>query len=143
MYQHIMVPIDGSKQSLLAFKKAVCLAKQTQASLLLVHIIDTRNYQSILTYDASLAKESKEESEKQMTDCYHYAKEQGIQNIETVIKFGSPREEICYHLPEKYHIDYIMMGATGLNVVERLLLGSVSDYVTRYAPCDVTIVRTK
>lgn len=143
MYHHIMVPIDGSKQSLFALHKAVILAKETKAHLLLVHIIDTRNYQSMLTYDASLAKEAKEESQKQMDEYYQYAKNHGVEHVDFVVDFGSPREEICYHLPEKYHIDYIMMGATGLNAIERLLIGSVSDYVTRYAPCDVTIVRTK
>ena len=35
-----------------------------------------------------------------------------------------------------------MLGATGLNAVERLFIGSVSEYVIRHAPCDVLIVRT-
>ena len=35
-----------------------------------------------------------------------------------------------------------MLGATGLNAVERLFIGSVSEYVIRHAICDVLIVRT-
>ncbi len=35
-----------------------------------------------------------------------------------------------------------MMGATGLNSVERFLIGSVTSFVTRVAKCDVLIVRT-
>lgn len=35
-----------------------------------------------------------------------------------------------------------MIGATGLNAVERLLIGSVTEYVTRTAACDVLVVRT-
>ena len=35
-----------------------------------------------------------------------------------------------------------MIGATGLNAVERLLIGSVTEYVTRVADCDVLVVRT-
>ena len=35
-----------------------------------------------------------------------------------------------------------MLGATGLNAVERLFIGSVSEYVIRNADCDVLIVRT-
>ncbi len=35
-----------------------------------------------------------------------------------------------------------MIGATGLNAVERLLIGSVTEYVTRTADCDVLVVRT-
>ncbi|EPC76844.1 Putative universal stress protein, partial [Lacticaseibacillus paracasei subsp. paracasei Lpp71] len=40
------------------------------------------------------------------------------------------------------NIDLIMIGATGLNAVERLLIGSVTEYVTRNALCDVLVVRT-
>ena len=38
--------------------------------------------------------------------------------------------------------DLIMIGATGLNAVERILIGSVTEYVTRTAICDVLVVRT-
>ena len=36
-----------------------------------------------------------------------------------------------------------MMGSTGLNALQRTLLGSVADYVVRIAPVDVLLVRTK
>lgn len=142
MYHHIMVPIDGSTQANMAFYKAVIAAKEMDASLLIVHIIDTRNYQSIITYDSGLAKEAKIDSEMQMKEFLDYALSHGVSKVETLIKFGAPKEEICYHLTKDYDIDYIIMGATGLNAFERLVLGSVSDYVIRHAPCDVTIVRT-
>ncbi|MCP6726407.1 universal stress protein [Klebsiella pneumoniae] len=45
-------------------------------------------------------------------------------------------------MPEKMHADLIMIGATGLNAVERILIGSVTEYVTRMAICDVLVVRT-
>ena len=35
-----------------------------------------------------------------------------------------------------------MLGATGLNAVERLFIGSVSESVIRNASCDVLVVRT-
>jgi len=35
----------------------------------------------------------------------------------------------------------IIVGATGLNAVERFLIGSVSESVARYSKCDVLIVR--
>ena len=38
--------------------------------------------------------------------------------------------------------DLIMIGATGLNAVERILIGSVTEFVTRTAICDVLVVRT-
>ncbi|RKJ47427.1 universal stress protein, partial [Butyricicoccus sp. 1XD8-22] len=38
--------------------------------------------------------------------------------------------------------DLIVCGATGLNAVERFLIGSVSEAIVRSAKCDVLVVRT-
>ena len=62
-------------------------------------------------------------------------------NVKTILRFGSPKVEIAKNIPKEHHIDLILLGATGLNAVERILIGSVSEYVVRNAPCDVLIVR--
>lgn len=49
---------------------------------------------------------------------------------------------IAKQIPQDKAVDLIILGATGLNAVERLFIGSVSEYVTRNALCDVLIVRT-
>ena len=33
--------------------------------------------------------------------------------------FGSPKEVMSHELPEKYNVDLIMVGQSGLNAVER------------------------
>ena len=42
-YKHILVPVDGSKEAELAFKKAVAVAKRNGADteLRLLHVVDT------------------------------------------------------------------------------------------------------
>ncbi|MFP9068907.1 universal stress protein, partial [Enterococcus faecalis] len=55
---------------------------------------------------------------------------------------GSPKQIIAREIPEDNQVDLIMLGATGLNAVERLFIGSVSEYVIRNAACDVLVVRT-
>ena len=42
-----------------------------------------------------------------------------------VLAYGSPKNIIAKELPKEYNIDLIMLGATGLNAVERLFIGSV------------------
>lgn len=42
---------------------------------------------------------------------------------------------------EEYAADLIVVGAQGLNAVQRFLLGSVSEKVMRLAPCSVLVVR--
>ena len=41
-----------------------------------------------------------------------------------------------------HHNDLIIMGATGMNAVERMLMGSVTAYVNQHALSDVLIVKT-
>ena len=57
-------------------------------------------------------------------------------------EFGSPKVIVAKQIPESENIDLIMLGATGLNAVERIFVGSVSEYVIRHARCDVMVVRT-
>ena len=71
------------------------------------------------------------------------AKQAGVEQVTTVLEFGSPRQKIPKEIAKKYDIDLILTGATGLNAVERVMLGSVSEAITRTAPCDVLIVRSE
>jgi nucleotide-binding universal stress UspA family protein len=53
---------------------------------------------------------------------------------------GEPAEEIL-RLAKERPAEMIVVGARGLGVVKRLLLGSVSDMVLRAAHCGVLIVK--
>ena len=68
-------------------------------------------------------------------------KEQGLEDVEVHARFGSPRTVIAREFPADHQTDLIVMGPTGLNPVERVLVGAVTDYVTRAAQCDVIIAR--
>jgi len=57
------------------------------------------------------------------------------------IEYGSPKVTIAKKLAPNHNVDLIVCGATGLNAVERFFIGSVSESITRYAKCDVLIVR--
>lgn len=69
------------------------------------------------------------------------AKQTGLTDVDIHIRFGNPKTVIATDFPHDHHNDLIVIGATGLNAVERVLVGSVTEYVNRTAPCDVLIVR--
>jgi len=54
--------------------------------------------------------------------------------------FGDPADAIVKEA-EAVGADLIVVGARGLNALERALLGSVSTKVVHNAPCDVLVVR--
>ncbi|MGX6980008.1 universal stress protein [Vagococcus elongatus] len=142
-YQRILVAVDGSETAELALAKAIHIAKQNSAKLVIAHVIDTRAFQNISSYDDDMAERASVMAQQTLEEYLQLAKERGVKNVEGVIEFGSVKKILAHELPEKYHIDLILLGATGLNLVERFLLGSVSQYVVRHTTCDVLIVKDK
>lgn len=63
-------------------------------------------------------------------------------DIDYHIRYGSPKRIISYDFVKDHGNNLIVMGATGLNAVERMLMGSVTEYVNQHAMADVLIVRT-
>jgi nucleotide-binding universal stress UspA family protein len=139
-YANILVAVDGSDESKKALQKAIDVAKKDQAKIYVAHVIDTRTFATIEQYDRAIVTRA-EEYAKEMLAGYKVAVEKaGIEAI-TVLDFGSPKVKVSKDIAIKYNIDLIITGATGLNAVERLLIGSVSEYIARNSKCDVLIVR--
>ena len=141
-YKTVMVAVDGSSEAELAFKKAVNVANRNEGKLVIAHVIDTRAFQTVSSFDGMLAEQATEMAKQTLADYSAYAKEHDCHDITTVIEYGAPKPLIAKQLPEEHNVDLIMLGATGLNAVERLFIGSVSEYVIRNAACDVLVVRT-
>lgn len=59
---------------------------------------------------------------------------------QTRLEFGSAREVICA-VAEEVSPDMLVVGSHGRGNLERLVLGSVSDYVVHHAHCPVLVVR--
>ncbi|MBU8916735.1 universal stress protein [Bacillus sp. FJAT-29953] len=141
-YQHILVAIDGSKEADWAFKKGIEVAKRNNSSLLLVHVIDTRSFALIEAYDTVVGERAEKLAKDMLENYQKQAEDAGLSNVQYEIDFGSPKVRIPRDLAIKHNVDLIICGATGMNLVERFFIGSVSEHITRYAPCDVLIVRT-
>ncbi len=141
-YSKILVPVDGSNEARLAFEKAIDVAKRNRAQVLIAHIIDTRVLQTPTGFEGNFNEEIQRQTENLFQEYRQYAQEHDFNDIDFVLEYGSPKVYISKNIPKDYQIDLIMMGATGLNAVERLFIGSVSEYVIRNASCDVLVVRT-
>ncbi|MGX7417527.1 universal stress protein [Carnobacterium gallinarum] len=145
-YQRILVAIDGSKEAELAFQKAVQVALRNHSALLLVQVIDPIVFQSYAGSEELMTEQIVQEVSQQvkqtMEEYLKVAKEQGVTDVRYTIEYGSPKHKIAKELTEEQQIDLIMIGATGLNALERFFVGSVSGYVIREASCDVLVVRT-
>ncbi|HZG70526.1 MAG TPA: universal stress protein [Chondromyces sp.] len=141
-YQNILVAVDGSKEAEWALKKAIAIAKRNRATLNLVHIIDTRSYATAEAYDRSITDRAEKYGNGLLDGYKKEAEAAGIEDIHTFVLYGSPKTIIPRDAAQKTKADLIICGATGLNAMERFLIGSVSEHITREANCDVLVVRT-
>lgn len=142
-YQNILVGVDGSDQAREAFEKAVEVAKRNNARIILACVIENQTYNVVgyTTMNAELMQNETDEVEDMLKEYKEYARAAGFTNVETVVSFGSPKAVMIDELAPKYQVDLIMVGQSGLNAVERFMMGSVSSYIIRHAPCDVLVVR--
>ncbi|MCB5070872.1 universal stress protein [Streptococcus mutans] len=140
-YKNILVAIDGSYESELAFEKGVSVALRNDANLLLTHVVDTRALQSVATFDAYIYEKLEQEAHSVLDDYENQARERGLEKVRQIIEFGNPKSLLATEIPEREHVDLIMLGATGLNAFERLLIGSSSEYILRHAKVDLLVVR--
>jgi len=65
----------------------------------------------------------------------------GIEDIEVRVIAGEPASALC-GLATELGARAIVLGTRGRGGLTRALLGSVSDYVVRNAPCTVVVTRT-
>ena len=152
MYNHILVAVDGSDTSNLALREAIKLARDQQALLRLVHVVDeSPAYMAIdnsTIQDPELMAEVKkalhEAGQNVLAASAAVVREAGIE-AETVLKVVEtigPR--ICDAIEEEavgWPADIIVIGTHGRRGFRRLLLGSVAEGVARITTKPVLLVR--
>ncbi len=136
-YKTIAVAIDFSKQSLKAYDRAIKLAIEYGATLQLVNVIDTKSFGAVTAYDLKYAEKLKEENFTKIEKLRIEAQAAGVTEALANVETGSPKS-ILTQLPT---VDLLVCGATGLNQIEKMVLGSVAERIVRLASCDVLIVR--
>ncbi|MCP3025437.1 universal stress protein [Halobacillus sp. A5] len=140
-YKNIVVAVDGSETAEVAFKKAIDIANRNDAQLILSHVVDTRAFSTVEAYDRSLAVRAEKYAKELLEEYQQKAENAGVKNVTVDIEYGSPKVKIAKDVAPKFKADLIICGATGLNLMERFFIGSVSEHITRYAECDVLVVR--
>ena len=61
--------------------------------------------------------------------------------VEMVLKEGQVPANVIIAEAQEGKFDRIVIGSTGKNALEKVLMGSTATKVVAYAPCEVTVVR--
>ncbi|MBP2097963.1 universal stress protein [Enterococcus rivorum] len=136
-YKNILVAVDGSTASNIAFKEAIYIAKRNNAKLYVAQVINNKlNYLPKESIDILV-----EDCKNLFQELKDQAKNLDFEDVHSVIEVGSPKEVIATSIPKRENIDLIVLGATGKHFISGALMGSLTYHVAIHAECSVQIVR--
>lgn len=142
VYKNIISAVDGSDNSRKSFLKAVEVARNNECKLILVSVIDTSKNAAGVRYGVDLIEQATKDITKKLNEFIAESESKyGFTNIEILIQQGYPKSALVDVIIPHYNADLIVVGASGFNALERILIGSISEHISRYAPCDVLIVK--
>ncbi|MGX7092983.1 universal stress protein [Hutsoniella sourekii] len=139
-YKKLLVAIDGSPTSDLAFKRAVELAKEFEAHLEIVHAVEDLTTASPHDEFRAVLDIYRKKGQSLLADYQGQAEKLACPSFDLELLIGDPRFQIVKYAKEQ-DCDLILVGSTGKGALQKMLIGSVSDYITKHAACDVLIVR--
>lgn len=134
--QHcVLVPVDFSESSIAALRQAVAIARQHQAELIVLHVVELPKavpYVVGMVESLAAVHERAVQALDQLLDSIDLPQP----SAQRVVLTGRPDEQIAAQA-RKLDADIIVMGMLGASGLRRLLLGSTTERVLRDAPCPV------
>ncbi|MFW6017366.1 MAG: universal stress protein [Halapricum sp.] len=138
-FDRILVPTDGSKAAASATEHAIELASAMGAELHALSVVDTGAFSPDVRSER-LANAGQSHASEVVETVEQAAEEHGFGSVTTHVESGSPAEQI-HEVVDQEDIDAVVMGTTGRQGVERILLGSVAEKTVRSVPVPVITVR--
>ncbi|MEF8780562.1 MAG: universal stress protein [Haloferacaceae archaeon] len=142
MYEAILIPYDGSDEAKRGAEHGIELAAALGSTVHAMYVIDLPGApRSVyVREDEEELRENYREYGEEVTDeICEMAAEEGL-DCETVIKTGSPAEEIVDYADETEEVESIVLGSAYKGTLGGLL-GGTADKVVRSAPVPVTTYR--
>ncbi len=143
LYSKILIAVDNSEFSIKAAQNGFKLAKQLDATVALLYVVDTTK--AVANIDTGVYPEQalfllKKEAEQTLN------KLADMNDGDTeVIKFmpqGIPTKDII-KTAEKWEADLIVLGTHGRTGLMHLLVGSVSESIIRHSKIPVMVFPSK
>ena len=145
LFRNILVPYDGSKYSLHAFKIALNMAQRYDSRITILTCLAKPEYRGIWYYDARYTKAILKKEEKAARENISKMIEPIKKRTDILINFKIiPAVSIANKITsfaKSHKIDLVVMGSHGRTGFDKVILGSVAHGVSQKVHCPVMIVR--
>ncbi len=145
MYKHILCPVDGSTTSNCGMMEAIHLAKDQNAKLRFLHVIDmyfpildaTGDFNVVYIDDVL-----RENGKKVLKNAEVVAHKAGVEADSRMVEaIGGRVSKFVMQQVKEWPADLIVMGTHGLRGIERLVMGSDAETIVRTSLVPVLLVR--
>jgi nucleotide-binding universal stress UspA family protein len=145
----IVVPIDGSKNSMEAADYAVKMAQKYGSQLSVMHVINIdQNLQLLgiyrLSYPDPIKKkidEARADMQKWFNEISRNAEHRGISIKTDIVDSPISVVSTIVNYADQEKADLIVIGTKGRSGISRMLLGSVASGLVSYASCPVLVLK--
>ena len=142
----ILVPIDGTALSDVAFTQALSYARIVHGEITVMHILENNIHlpppfdTTKITPAMRLVETERRGIARSMVSDYVKRSKKEKVKIVTLIVKGNVASEI---VKESAKYDLIIMGSIGESPVKSLFLGSNAEKIARHAACSVMLVKER
>jgi nucleotide-binding universal stress UspA family protein len=142
MYEKILVATMGEYMDEI-IEYTLDIIQERETEVIGIYVVETsvpfltpkKVKQMMVEELTAKGKEILDSMQKEFLSPKHY-----MVKFKGIMREGNPADEIV-KIAEEENVDLIVMG-TGKNIVDKRLLGSVSEKVVHSAPCTILLVRT-
>jgi nucleotide-binding universal stress UspA family protein len=137
-FKHVLAAIDFSSGSTSALALAADMARASDAELTLLHVHALGFSVELPAATAPLDGESRARILRALEKLAHPWRDR-VGGVNIVVREGDPATEIAA-FAEAHGVDLVALGTHGRRGIDRLILGSVAEHVSRLVHCSVLAV---
>jgi nucleotide-binding universal stress UspA family protein len=129
--RNLLLATDGKSHSVKAAQYAIELARLTSSKLYIVYVVSPRSEaekQAVI-----------DEGMEKLNELKALAQGAGVEAF-TLLEGGSPYETVLA-AADRTQAGAIIVGTSGKSSLDRVLIGSVSEFVVRNSRCTVIVVK--
>jgi nucleotide-binding universal stress UspA family protein len=138
MYEHLLLPIDGSPGTDAAAEQAFAFAQRYGARLDVLYVVDS-SVMPLDSHSQTVFQELETEGRRALDELVDAAEQRGLENVTGTVLRGAPHQVILDYVSNN-DVDLVVMGTHGRTGLEHFVLGSVTERVLRLSEAPVLTV---
>jgi len=133
----ILVPLDGSENSLRGLDAAIYHAQKSQAEITAINILP--NMPEMFRDAPPYSEKAQKDAEIMLAGAKKRSSENDVKFQEKIIRGNAGKDIVKF--AEENNFDLITIGSRGISSVKEAFLGSVSNYIAHKSNVPVLIIK--